>query len=103
MAYAHQGVELKPIPGVPPPPGPVGPTLAAPRSGDEIPRPALLTRRGADILVRIEKAMEDASRALPPPGASGRTVEAAPDAAPARGGGQVAEREGGNGRAVRGN
>jgi penicillin-binding protein 1A len=98
MAYAHQGVELKPIPGVPPPPGPVGPTLAAPRSGDEIPRPALLTRRGADILVRIEKAMEDASRALPPPGASGRTVEAAPVR-----GGQVAEREGGNGRAVRGN
>jgi penicillin-binding protein 1A len=66
MGYAHQGIELKPIPGVAPPPDPIGPQLpvAETRPGDEIPRPTLLTKRGTDILVRIERAMEDASRAL---------------------------------------
>ncbi len=73
MAYAHQGIELKQIPGVPPNPGPLGPQIAAEpgsRPGDEIPRPTLLTRRGADILVRIERALEEASRELnsKPPG-----------------------------------
>ena len=39
---------------------------AAPnRSGGEVAqRPALLTRRGADILVRVERLMDDATRAL---------------------------------------
>ena len=67
MAYAHQGIELKQIPGAPFNPAPVGPQVAAEpgaRPGDEIPRPTLLTRRGADILVRIEKALEEASREL---------------------------------------
>ena len=67
MAYAHQGVELKQMPGVPPNPGPVGPPVAAEagaRPGDEIPRPTLLTRRGAEILVRIERSLEEASRQL---------------------------------------
>ena len=76
MAYAHQGVELKQIPGAPPSPAPVGPQVAAApgaKPGDEIPRPALLTRRGADVLVRIERALEDASRALGKP-ASDRTA-----------------------------
>ena len=30
------------------------------------PRPALLTKRGADILVRVERLMDDANRALGP-------------------------------------
>jgi penicillin-binding protein 1A len=30
------------------------------------PRPALLTKRGADILVRVERMMDDANRALGP-------------------------------------
>jgi penicillin-binding protein 1A len=30
------------------------------------PRPAVLTRRGADILVRVERMMDDAQRALGP-------------------------------------
>jgi hypothetical protein len=30
-------------------------------------RPTVLTRRGTDVLVRIERLMEDASRALPAP------------------------------------
>jgi hypothetical protein len=30
------------------------------------PRPALLTKRGAEILVRVERLMDDANRALGP-------------------------------------
>jgi penicillin-binding protein 1A len=69
MEYAHQGVELKPIPGL----GPAtavaarpAPVVAAPnKTGGEVAqRPALLTRRGADILVRVERLMDDATRAL---------------------------------------
>jgi len=60
MAFAHQGVELKPIPGV-------GGTLTAPpvaAAGDINSRPVTLTKRGTEILVRVERMMEDASRAL---------------------------------------
>jgi penicillin-binding protein 1A len=73
MAYAHQGIELKPIPGLGPqsqsgarvaantPP----PAATAGKPSDPAPqRPALLTRRGADILVRVERLMDDATRAL---------------------------------------
>jgi penicillin-binding protein 1A len=117
MAYAHQGVELKPIPGAPPAPGPVGPQVAAApgsKPGEEIPRPALLTRRGADVLVRIERALEDAGRALGKP-SSDRTADAQPPAAqppaavPARRDGQkdglvaATEGRGGNVRVIRGN
>ena len=72
MAYAHQGIEIKaaaghsgagatgsrrrspnsrPKPAEPPPP----------------PRPLLLTKRGAEILVRVERMMDDANRAMGPP------------------------------------
>jgi penicillin-binding protein 1A len=102
MAYAHQGIELKQMPGVPPSAGPVGPPVAA-RPGDEIPRPTLLTKKGVDVLVRIERALEDASQALGGPAGTGRTVDATPPASPpARSDGVVAATEG-RGRAVRGN
>ena len=74
MAYAHQGIELKSIPGVTPNPAP-SPTpeksaIAANDSkGDPTPppvRPTVLTKRGTDVLVRIEHMMEDASRAMGP-------------------------------------
>jgi penicillin-binding protein 1A len=69
MTYAHTGIELKNIPGAPPnpPPGSLPPqvaTLNAPPQIDVAPRPPVLTRRGGEILVRIEKLMDDASRAL---------------------------------------
>jgi penicillin-binding protein 1A len=66
MAYAHQGIELKGIPGV----STQSPAVArnrAPEStgGSEAPqRPSILTRRGADVLVRVERLMDDATRAL---------------------------------------
>jgi penicillin-binding protein 1A len=75
MAYAHQGVELKPYPGTAattvatrqaPPPVVVAAPAPGSKTGSEIlpQRPALLTRRGADILVRVERLMDDATRAL---------------------------------------
>jgi penicillin-binding protein 1A len=62
MEYAHQGVELRNIPGLPPNPVAIGPQIAETR--DEAPRPIMLTSRGAQVLQRIEKLMEDAARGL---------------------------------------
>ncbi len=67
MAYAHQGIELKTIPGVP-----AGPSSAAPqvatatpaRTEEPMAKPSMLTKRAAEALVRIERLMEDAARAL---------------------------------------
>jgi penicillin-binding protein 1A len=69
MDYAHQGIELKQLPGVAVPQV-RQPTVAAAKSkkNDEPApvRPAVLTKRGADILVRVERMMDDANRALGP-------------------------------------
>jgi penicillin-binding protein 1A len=66
MTYAHQGIELRAIPGL----GPQAPTAphalvaqAGPRN-EATSRPPVLTRRGTDILVRVERMMEAATRAL---------------------------------------
>lgn len=61
MEYAHQGVELKNIPGLPPNPAQTGPRIA--ESKDDVPRPAMLTSKGAQSLVRIERLMDEATRA----------------------------------------
>jgi penicillin-binding protein 1A len=83
MEYAHQGIEAKPLPGVAPTPTPAAPQVAAttvtPKAADIPPRPAVLTKRGADVLVRIERLMEGATRALAPPSpvaAAGQSAEA---------------------------
>jgi penicillin-binding protein 1A len=70
MTYAHQGIELRPLPGLPPP------THAPPMpdsvfKGIDEPHPALLTRKGTDILVRIEQLLDDADHALAAQPASG--------------------------------
>ncbi len=69
MAYAHQGIELKQLPGIAMPPA-RQPVVAAAKSksGEPLPppRPAMLTKRGADILVRVERMLDDAHRALGP-------------------------------------
>jgi penicillin-binding protein 1A len=68
MAYAHQGIELKNIPGVEPGPTPPAPrTVVADSAKNETEaklRPAVLTRRAAEILSRLERLMDDATRAL---------------------------------------
>jgi penicillin-binding protein 1A len=82
MAYAHQGIELKSIPGL----GPQGQSsarVAAASKSDGPQRPSLLTRRGADVLVRVERLMEDATRALAARDQPDRKADAQ-DAAPMR-------------------
>jgi penicillin-binding protein 1A len=66
MAYAHQGIEVKNIPGVAPGPTPPAPAVVADSgsAGDAALRPTLLTKRAADILQRVERLMEDATKAL---------------------------------------
>jgi len=78
MAYAHQGVELKQIPGLPAPTGPQGKVADAGNSGlDTTPRTPTLTRRGIDILVQTERMMDDATRALADRGGAGQRADAA--------------------------
>ena len=69
MEYAHQGIELKQLPGVPVPSARQQPVVADAKSKSiepATPRPAVLSRRGADILVRVERMLDDAQRALGP-------------------------------------
>ena len=68
MLAAHQGVEIKEIPGVGMgtklPSSPSAAVLAAnggPKPA-EIKPPPVLTKRGADILVRVEKLLDDAAK-----------------------------------------
>jgi penicillin-binding protein 1A len=81
MEYAHQGVELKNLPGLPPNPAPTAPVVASANKGDT-PRPAMLTFRGARVLVDLEHMMEDASRAMPATAATGNDVRADADRRP---------------------
>lgn len=66
MVYAHQGIELKQIPGLGPNGSAVGRGVAEGDSKERraSDRPTVLTKRGADVLVRVERMMEDATRAL---------------------------------------
>jgi penicillin-binding protein 1A len=67
MAYAHQGVELRAMPGLPP--AQHAPTVAdAAARGASAPQQILLTRKGTEALVRVERLLDEATRALPPPG-----------------------------------
>ena len=83
MAYAHQGIELKQLPGVPAPQIRQQPAVAEVKSKSNEPppppRPALLTKRGADVLVRVEKMMDDANRALGPVAPARPTVSSGKD------------------------
>jgi len=66
MEYAHQGIELKSVPGLLGPQSPAARAMAEakPSTTDGPPRPPILTKRGTDILVRVERLMDDATRAL---------------------------------------
>jgi penicillin-binding protein 1A len=65
MAYAHQGIELKPLPGIPAPVRHETVAESEHKPAEQPPpRPALLTKRGADVLVRVERMMDAANKAL---------------------------------------
>jgi penicillin-binding protein 1A len=77
MSYAHQGIEIKQLPGIPVPHErqPEAVARVATKSGEPSPppRPVMLTKRGAEILVRIERMMDEANRALGPPPSTAST------------------------------
>jgi penicillin-binding protein 1A len=59
MAYAHQGVELRPLPGLPAPQH--APAIAdAAFKGGEQPHAVLLTRKGTEALLHVERLLDDA-------------------------------------------
>src|SRR4029079_13070852 len=61
------GIEIKQLPGLPIPA--VRPKLVAdtkPNIDAPPPRPRLLSKRGADVLVRIERMLDEAAKALGP-------------------------------------
>jgi penicillin-binding protein 1A len=78
MAYAHQGIEIKNIPGLPPNPSTSAPPELVSDLGvnanDATPRPALLTFKGTQVLLQVERLMDDARQAL----ASTKPINAAP-------------------------
>jgi penicillin-binding protein 1A len=74
MAYAHQGVELRPLPGLPPTPQHAPPVADAALQGAPAPQQILLTRKGTEALVRVERLLDDASRAMPAQGAPAGTL-----------------------------
>ena len=57
MAYAHQGIELKPLPGFPTPQGPANVASNGTAGGDlgAPHRPVTLSRKSADVLGDIEQ------------------------------------------------
>jgi penicillin-binding protein 1A len=64
MAYAHQGIELHQLPGLPVPDHAPAPIADASFKGGEEPHPALLTRKGTDALTTVEHMLDDAAQAL---------------------------------------
>lgn len=69
MDYAHQGIELRQLPGVAVPERQQQVAARATRPDDKTPsarRPTLLSKRGAEALVRVEKLLDEASRAMTP-------------------------------------
>nr|WP_137045514.1 PBP1A family penicillin-binding protein [Pseudolabrys sp. FHR47] len=69
MEYAHQGIELRQLPGVAVPERQQQVATRATRPDDKTPaarRPTLLSKRGAEALVRVEKLLDEASRAMTP-------------------------------------
>ena len=67
MVAAHQGVEIKPIPGVEVLAKPSAANAAALAAQDDDAKagpPPVLTRNGAEILVRIEKMLDDAGKTV---------------------------------------
>jgi penicillin-binding protein 1A len=105
MSYAHQGLEIKPLAGLPPaaaPPTPARNQVAASQAAGTaaVIRPTLLTKRGTEVLIRIEHLMEDAGKALAAAGPTVSELPTGPAGAPAR---SDAVASAASGAAVRGN
>ena len=64
MAYAHQGIEVKAIPGVAPGPAAPPAVAAASKPDSDSVRPSTLTKRAVDVLLRVERLMDQAGRSV---------------------------------------
>jgi penicillin-binding protein 1A len=92
MAYAHQGIELKQVAGLPKNPATVGPIIDKDGKGDAPIRPAMLTHKGLQTLLRVEQMMDDAGRQIsarnpagqPAPSTTGERAPAASPPVPGR-------------------
>jgi penicillin-binding protein 1A len=103
MTYAHQGIELKQIPGLPAPTGPKTPVADnGSNGGDVAPRSPIMTKRSIDVLVQVEHLMDDATRALADRGAPDQHADAQ-GARTGRPSGAVASASDGQPAGVRGN
>ncbi len=76
MAYAHHGIELRPLPGLPPIQEHAPPVAEAALQGAPAPQQILLTRKATEALVRVERLLDDASRAMPARGVATGTLGA---------------------------
>jgi penicillin-binding protein 1A len=81
MTYAHQGIEIKPLPGLGGATPPRAPVVSDASPNEALPHPVQLSRRAADVLVRLERRMENASQALAtvPPAGPARGAANEPD------------------------
>ena len=64
MAYAHQGIELKQIAGIGPNGAATGPIIERDGKGDAPIRPAMITHKGVEALLRVERLMDEAGRKM---------------------------------------
>jgi penicillin-binding protein 1A len=81
MAYAHQGIELKQVAGIGPNGAATGPIIERDGKGDAPIRPAMLTHKGVDTLLRVERLMDEAGRRM---AADAPATQSAPPAAAAQ-------------------
>src|SRR5262249_51235502 len=83
MAYAHQGIELKQVAGLGANGAATGPIVEKDGKGDAPIRPAMLTHKGVQTLLRVEQLMDEANRqmaASDPAAQSPRAATAQPSA-----------------------
>jgi penicillin-binding protein 1A len=85
MSYAHQGVELRQLPGLPAPTHAPALTDAAFVTKEE-PHPVLLTRKATDALITVEHMLDDANHALSAQGAAPGSLGALDDGTGVAGG-----------------
>jgi penicillin-binding protein 1A len=102
MAYAHQGIELRTVAGLGKNGATVGPILDKEGRGDAPIRPAMLTHKGLETLLQIERLMDEAGRqmtargpAVPPPAAGESTPAPVSPPTPGQAGDKVGAKTGG--------
>jgi penicillin-binding protein 1A len=84
MAYAHQGIELKQIAGVGRNPKTIGPTIDRHDQSHAPIRPAMLTDKGLEALLRVEQLMDEAGRQMSVASPRQQSATPAQERSPAR-------------------